>query len=404
MLDDYKSKMQSIFTTREYETNWSPVFEDSAQVFLDPVLELYLSQIIAGSLKRSLFHISSPYLLEISQNGAVESYLNVALMMFEPFVEECETGDRQGFQLNGETFFTDTKKDLDACVSVLEKICVLSHIEDFYVLIKEIGVGSTSTVFLAEDIEKRHQVAVKCVKKSYLQKPQSLRNLSNEIKIMRKIEHKNICKLYSVFESEDEVYLVMEYIPYGSLLKLISEEGELPESTALRFMRTFIETLEYLHSHKIVHRDLKLENILISHKSDEIEFKIIDFGLAYISNYPQRRKCGSPGYVAPEILRDEEYDNKIDIFSAGVVLFILLHGKHPFQAKDLNKILTKNLECRVKVQKNLTSLVSDCLKHMLDPLPELRPSACQLLEHPWLAVKAKVLTIPSIVTCVSSNA
>ena len=137
-------------------------------------------------MKRSLFHISAPYLLEISQNGAVESYLNVSLMMFEPFVEESETGEKQGFQLNGETFFTDTQSDLDACIKILEKICVLSHIEDFYVLIKEIGVGSTSTVYLAEDLEKRHQVAVKCVKKSYLQKPQSLRNLSNEIKIMRK--------------------------------------------------------------------------------------------------------------------------------------------------------------------------------------------------------------------------
>ena len=396
--------MNSIFTSSEYEANWSPVFEDSAQVFLDPVLVLYLSQVIGGTMKRSLFHISAPYLLEISQNGAVESYLNVSLMMFEPFVEESETGEKQGFQLNGETFFTDTQSDLDACIKILEKICVLSHIEDFYVLIKEIGVGSTSTVYLAEDLEKRHQVAVKCVKKSYLQKPQSLRNLSNEIKIMRKIEHKNVCKLYSVFESEDEVFLVMEYIPYGSLLKLITEEGELPESTALKFMRTFIETLEYLHSHKIVHRDLKLENILISCKSSEIEFKIIDLGLAYVSNYPQKRKCGSPGYVAPEMLRDEEYDNKIDIFSAGVVLFILFHGKHPFQAKDLNKILTKNMECRVKVKKNVSSLASDCLKHMLDPIPEIRPSASQLLEHPWLAFKTKVLTIPSIVTCVSSNA
>lgn len=395
--------MQSIFTSREYETNWTPVFGDSAQVFLDPVLILNLSRLVKGNLKRSLFHICPPFLIEIRQTGAVESYLDVSLMIFEAFVEESETGDRQGFQLNGQFFYTDSKSDLDDCIKIFQKICVFTHIEDYFVFIKEIGIGSTSIVYLAEDIEKHHKFAVKCIKKTYLEKPQSLRNLSNEIKIMRKIDHKNVCKLYSVFESEDQVYLVTEYIPNGSLLKLISTKDDLPESAVLKFMRNFTETLEYLHSQNIVHRDIKLENILILSKSNEIEFKLIDFGLAYISNFPQKRKCGSPGYVAPEMLRDEEYDSKIDIFSAGVVFFIMLHKKHPFEAKNLKKILMKNVECRVKVHKNVSSLAADCLKVMLDPLPEVRPSASQLLEHPCLAVKNKVLAVPSIVTCVSAN-
>jgi tRNA A-37 threonylcarbamoyl transferase component Bud32 len=395
--------MKSVFTSRDYETNWSPVFEDSGLVFSEPTLELFLSQKVKGSLKRSLYHISNPYLLEISQSGSVESYLDVSLMLFEAFIEDSDSGVKPGFHLNGRVFYTESEEDLDLCIKVFQKICVFCHIEDYFVQIKEIGVGSTSIVYLAEDIQKKNQFAIKCIKKSYLVKPQSLRNLTNEIKIMRKIDHKNICKLYSVFEDDDQVYLVLEYVQYGSLLKLVSDFGALDEKVAVRFMRSFVETLEYLHSNDIVHRDLKLENILISKNLEEIDFKIIDLGLAYISQYPQRRKCGSPGYVAPEMLRDEEYDNKIDIFSTGVVLYIILHGKHPFEARDLKKILTKNLECRVKVKKQVSELAADCLKSMLDPLPEMRPRSSQLLEHPWLAIKPKVLNIPSIVTCVSSN-
>ena len=183
--------MQSIFTSREYETNWTPVFGDSVQVFLDPVLILNLSRLVKGALKRSIFQISPPFLIETRQSGAIESYLDVSLMIFEAFVEEHETGDKQGFHLNGEFFYTDSKSDLDDCIQTFQKICVFSHIEDYFVLIKEIGIGSTSTVYMAEDIEKHQKFAVKCIKKSYLEKPQSLRNLSNEIKIMRNLMIRN---------------------------------------------------------------------------------------------------------------------------------------------------------------------------------------------------------------------
>ena len=182
----------------------------------------------------------------------------------------------------------------------------------------------------------------------------------------------------------------MEYLPFGDLYGRIRTKKKFDEETTSKFMRSLVMTLEYLHSKHIVHRDLKLENIMMAQEND-FEFKIIDFGLAYLSSATQSTKCGSPGYVAPEMLYNFRYDNKIDIFSAGVIMYILLSGKHPFQARNITNILQKNIECKFTVDKKISEGAAELLNLMMEPDPDLRPTASQILEHPWLNASKRPL-------------
>lgn len=394
--------MRSILAFNDYETAWSPAFQDSMSNFPEDFVSIILSKKVGMSLKKSKYQISTQNLIEFSNFGYVESYLNLSFSIFEPFIEDSLDGEKFGFYLNTNAYYTENKTDLDIIINHIKSSCILTHIEEQLIFIKEIGRGSTSTVYLAQNWERTESFAVKCISKTSLKKVSALKNLQNEISIMRKIKHPNLAKLHEVYENEEQVYLVMEYLPYGNLLKRVSNNETIKEEKCARFMKSLLETLNYLHANNIVHRDLKLENILMT---DELtmEFKIIDFGLAYNSQSFEKRKCGSPGYVAPEMLRDEEYNSKIDIFSTGVILYILLHGEHPFEAGDMNKILKKNLECKYRVNKKISSQVTEFLNIAMEPFPEQRPSALQLLEHPWINNKPKMVSVASILTCLSSN-
>ena len=394
--------MRSILAFNDYETAWSPAFEDSTSSSPEIIISIYLTKKAGLLLKRSKYQISSKNFMEFSNFGYVESYISLSFALFEPFTETSSLGEMFGFNLSSNIFYTDNKTDLDVIINHLKSSCILTHIEEELILIKEIGRGSTSIVYLAQNWERTESFAVKCISKNSLKKTNALKNLQNEISIMRKIKFPSLAQLHRVYEDEEQVYLVMEYLPHGNMLKRVLDKEAMNEEKCARFMKNLLETLNYLHSNNIVHRDLKLENILMTDDST-MEFKIIDFGLAYNSNSFEKRKCGSPGYVAPEMLRDEEYDSKIDVFSAGVILYILLHGEHPFEAGDTSKILTKNLECKFKVNKKFSTQAAEFIRTAMDPFPEQRPSALQLLEHPWLANKPKMMSVASIVTCLSSN-
>jgi len=143
---------------------------------------------------------------------------------------------------------------------------------------------------------------------------------------MRKLNHENIIKLYEVHESETNIYLVLELLRGGELFERIVKKGIYTEKDASILMKKMISALDYMHSKGIMHRDLKPENLVLKDSENNYDVKIADFGLATVvvsqGEYLFKR-CGTPGYVAPEILADEKYDQKVDIFSAGVILYIL---------------------------------------------------------------------------------
>ena len=172
----------------------------------------------------------------------------------------------------------------------------------------------------------------------------------NEINIMRRLDQKNIIKLYEVHESESYIYLIVEVLKGGELFDRVAENGAFIERDACLLMKRLLKALNYLHSKGIMHRDLKLENLILKDDDNNYDVKLADFGLATLISQNDQlfKRCGTPGYVAPEILNDKKYDEKVDIFSAGVILYILLTGASPFPGKSYNEILVKNKNCRVK--------------------------------------------------------
>ena len=389
----------SLFCQQINEIAWTPTSKDFQSYMSQNPIEIVLGYELDGVLKQSSFLVSCQYLIEIDSLKIPIRYLNLYLSTFEPFQESLPEKEEFGFFLNSEIYFTSTQADLDHCIQIFSKISILTNIEYDFVFIKQIDKGSTSTVYLCESVQSHKKFAVKCVKKSGI-RPQTVQNLSREIQILRSINHKNICKLHYVYENIDYLYLVLEYLPHGNLLTRLSQKKKFSEHDCQVLIKNLLMTLDYMHCRDIVHRDLKLENILMVGENDT-EFKLVDLGLAYDSHFLQNKKCGSPGYVAPEILRDEDYDCKIDVFSSGVILFLLLHGRHPFRARNTKNLLFKNMECEIKISKDVSEIATEVLLLMMEPYQELRPSASQMLEHPWFSAKSQ--NIDTFPTNQSSN-
>lgn len=384
--------MKSIFSHQIKDGPWIPVSNSHQIPHLHKPIEITLGYETPTGIKASVFLISKQLFIELDSSKNPIRYLELYLALFEPFCESLPYIEKYGFYLNSETFFTNTQSDLDFLIKELSKVCILTCIECDFVFIKTIGKGSTATVYLCETLKRRKKFAVKCFKKAEL-KEQSISNLAGEIQILREVNHENICRLFYVYENQEFVYLVLEYLPFGNLLDRLQKKDKFSEGDCRVLLKKLLLTLDFMHCRNIVHRDLKLENILLTSENDT-EFKLIDLGLAYDSQFLQNKKCGSPGYVAPEILRDEEYDCKIDIFSSGVILYILLHGHHPFRGRNTEKVLYKNLECEMKISKKLSQGAREVLFLMLEPFQELRPSASQLLNHPWFST-INILSFPT---------
>ena len=197
------------------------------------------------------------------------------------------------------------------------------------------------------------KVAVKVIDKS---KVEEMKDIENEVDIMKKVNHKNIIKLFEIFDDKKEMNLVMELVTGGELFDTVVARGSFTEKDAAQVMYTMCDALHYLHSQDpvIVHRDLKPENILLSEPAvkggRDPDIKIADFGLARFMNAGEMMKtaCGTPGYVAPEVLKNKGYNQPgaVDMWSAGVILYILLCGFPPFYEEELPALFDQILKGR----------------------------------------------------------
>lgn len=166
---------------------------------------------------------------------------------------------------------------------------------------------------------------MKCYDKKEFEKNAKIKgSIVNEVSILRVVDHKNIVHFYEVFEDDESIYLVIELLYGGELFKRIFN-AKIPESTIAIIIGNLAQALQSFHEMGIIHRDLKLENILLGEADSYNILKVADFGLAikHGSVAEGHKKAGTPGYVAPEILHDMPYDTKADIFSLGVCLFIM---------------------------------------------------------------------------------
>ena len=386
--------MESIFHSLDCRSNpagtfWHRVSSDTQEeIFSYAIcsgnLEL-LSQ--AKGLQSKKFILTKSNLYCLSRFGIPKYKSNISWKLLEPFEEIHDGVSRFGFRLNGchfQDFYANNSIELHKWLRKLAQVCILNTFEEDFIVIKELNKGASAVVKLCQSSESFQEFAVKTVNKNlFVQKPVTFENTINEISVLRNIDHPNIVKLFRVYEAEEEVHLVLEYLAGGDAQKRISKVKRVDEKTALKFIHQVLATLEFLHSHQIVHRDIKLENIAFCNDGFE-NFKIIDFGLAYRSTQRMNEKCGTVGFIAPEILRGALYNHKVDVFSAGVILYIFLTGKSLFTGKTFNEVLMKNKECQdfsCSSVKSIKQSTKKLLTAMLRPDPFLRLSSSDALTH-----------------------
>ncbi|OXB73722.1 UNVERIFIED_CONTAM: hypothetical protein H355_014957 [Colinus virginianus] len=250
------------------------------------------------------------------------------------------------------------------------------------------GRGTWGEVKLVIDKTTGARRAAKKIPKCYVEDADRFRQ---EIEIMKSLDHPNIVRLYETFEDPLDFYLVMEYCAGGELFDRLVQRGVFTEDLACKIMRQILAAVAYCHSRCVAHRDMKPENFLFLHDNNpESPIKLIDFGLAarFRPGQPMRTRAGTPYYVSPQVL-EGRYGSECDVWSAGVMMYILLCGYPPFNAPSDSGIMNKVRVGHYTFPDNEWCLVShqakDLISRLLDRHPRTRITAEQALRHPWFA-------------------
>ncbi|THG07981.1 CBL-interacting serine/threonine-protein kinase 6-like [Camellia sinensis] len=271
-----------------------------------------------------------------------------------------------------------------------------------YELGRLIGFGSFARVYHAKNLLTGETVAMKVVSKDKIIKAGMMDQVKREISIMKKVHHPNIVKLHEVMATKSKIYFAMEYLRGGELFEKVSQ-GRLKEDSARNFFKQLVCAVDFCHSRGVYHRDLKLENLLLDENGN---LKVTDFGLSVFSeNLKQdgllHTACGTPVYVAPEVIGKRGYDGaKADLWSCGVILFVLLSGYLPCQSKNIISMYKKIYRADFKFPPWFSPETQMIVNGLLDPNPITRISASELMDTSWFKFNK---TIPKNVKRMSES-
>jgi len=274
-------------------------------------------------------------------------------------------------------------------------------IEDCYTIGEEIGRGGFSIVKRGTSKETKEPVAIKIIEKK-TPGEEELQLLHREIDIMRKLHHQHIIALYDVFEDEERIYLILELVTGGELFDQIVSRGVYSERDAAAVISQILEAVAYMHQNGIAHRDLKPENLLCG-GPDGRQIKVTDFGLSKdFGKGNLRTSCGTPDYVAPEVLKGQTYDNSVDIWSIGVICYILLCGFPPFYGNNdqqiFEKIMKANYDFPSPDWDDITDEAKEFIQAILQLEPSARPTASDCLIAPWITTQVATKSMNSKAT------
>ncbi|KAF4380589.1 hypothetical protein F8388_009714 [Cannabis sativa] len=249
-----------------------------------------------------------------------------------------------------------------------------------------LGCGAFAKVHHARDVRSGQSVAIKIINKKKLATPNLRSNAKREISVMKRLRHPNIVKLHEVLASKTKIYFVMEFVKGGELFAKVAK-GRFSEDLSRKYFRQLISAVGYCHSRGIFHRDLKPENLLLDENGN---LKVSDFGLSAIADDQIRSDgllhtlCGTPAYVAPEILNQRGYDGaKIDVWSCGVVLFVLTAGYLPFNDGNLMALYKKIYKGEYRCPRWMSPDLKRFLSRLLETNPETRITIDEILKDPW---------------------
>ncbi|KAF0907523.1 hypothetical protein E2562_018342 [Oryza meyeriana var. granulata] len=264
-----------------------------------------------------------------------------------------------------------------------------------YEMGKLLGQGTFAKVYHARNTEASESVAIKVIDKEKVLKGGLMDQIKREISVMKLVRHPNIVQLYEVMATKTKIYFVLEHVKGGELFNKV-QRGRLKEDAARKYFQQLICAVDFCHSRGVYHRDLKPENLLLDENSN---LKVSDFGLSALADCKRQdgllhTTCGTPAYVAPEVINRKGYDGaKADIWSCGVILFVLLAGYLPFHDKNLMDMYKKIGKAEFKCPSWFTTDVRRLLLRILDPNPSTRISMEKIMENPWFrkGLDAKLL-------------
>eukprot|EP01062_Namystynia_karyoxenos_P051698 TRINITY_DN4072_c0_g5_i1.p1 TRINITY_DN4072_c0_g5~~TRINITY_DN4072_c0_g5_i1.p1 ORF type:complete len:458 (+),score=155.58 TRINITY_DN4072_c0_g5_i1:125-1498(+) len=260
-----------------------------------------------------------------------------------------------------------------------------------YELGKTLGTGTFSKVKLGKDCETGKEYAIKIIDKAQLAKEHMEEQLKREIAVMKLLKHPNIVSLAEVLQTAKHIYLILELVTGGELFDRIVAAKRFDEATARRYFQQMILGVYYCHDQGIAHRDLKPENLLLD-SNDTL--KISDFGLSNLQRGGAgqggtllQTVCGTPNYVAPEVLKDKGYNGiTADIWSCGVILFVMLAGYLPFEDPNMNALFNKIERGEYRMARHFSDPVKDLISRILEVSPEKRFTLDQIIAHPWFQI------------------
>ncbi|XP_077381539.1 serine/threonine-protein kinase PLK1 [Festucalex cinctus] len=242
-----------------------------------------------------------------------------------------------------------------------------------------LGKGGFAKCYEITDVESQEVFAGKIVPKSLMVKPHQREKMTSEIAIHKSLEHANIVGFRGFFEDEDFVFVVLEICKRRSLLELHKRRKAVTEPEARYYMMQLLKGVQYLHNNRIIHRDLKLGNIFLN---DDMDVKIGDFGLATKIEFDGERKktlCGTPNYIAPEILAKKGHSYEVDVWSLGCILYTLLVGKPPFETSCLKETYNRIRKNNYTIPWHVSATADSLIKRMLHADPSQRPTILQML-------------------------
>ncbi|KAF8110216.1 hypothetical protein N665_0086s0054 [Sinapis alba] len=260
-----------------------------------------------------------------------------------------------------------------------------SVLMDKYELGKLLGKGSFAKVYLARSISTGEDVAIKVIDKEKILKSGLAGHIKREISILRRVRHPYIVHLKEVMATKTKIYIVMEYVRGGDLLGKMAK-GRLRQGVARSYFQQLISSVSFCHSRGVYHRDLKLENLLLD---DEGNLKVSDFGLSIVSEQLRQDGicqtfCGTPAYLAPEVLTMKGYDAaKADLWSCGVILFVLMAGYLPFEDKNIMVMYKKIHKGKFRCPKWFSPELTRLMNRILDTNPDTRITISEIMKHRW---------------------
>ncbi|CEI95899.1 hypothetical protein RMCBS344292_10075 [Rhizopus microsporus] len=286
------------------------------------------------------------------------------------------TDDNTFIESHQEQFDNNSNYSLNSCGDTIKY-----HFSQFQIR-KLIGTGHFAQVYLAQNTINQAWYAIKAINKKKLATKQQIKHVHDEKDVLLSASHPFLVKLWGTFQTDSHVFFVTDYVPGDELFRLIRKKKGLTELEAKFYAAETVLALEYLHNRDIAYRDLKPENILLDNHG---HIKLIDFGLAKQVSDVTYTLCGTPDYLAPEVIRARGYTKEVDWWSLGVLIYEMIVGHAPFTSKNPIELYENILLCSIQWPSDISSEAKDLIQGLLKVKPADRYNLQEIKAHPWFA-------------------